>query len=232
MQSTTDRSRHLVPSHKTLRRWMRFAVALWLFGSAYVPGVGPAVVFENKTGRGGPLFELVYAPLIWLGNNTPLREPLDRYVHFCKETADDLSRPPPVIESPPEDVAQVPSELMIAGKKVSFEASLSRGFMLWGPSGSPMSASFRICTADRSPFPAGLRVEKAWVIHKGSAWIPRFEAPRKVTPRDGAPCVVVLAGDGPKWQVGIRVDVLIELRDEADNAYLLQLKNREVERLE
>ncbi len=47
----------------------------------------------------------------------------------------------PVIENAPDEIANVPSEVVIGGKLVHFEASLNRDFMPICPSdGSPMGA--------------------------------------------------------------------------------------------
>lgn len=46
----------------------------------YVLSLGPAVMIIDHTGCGEDFAEVVYYPLIWLHENTPLRASLDWYV--------------------------------------------------------------------------------------------------------------------------------------------------------
>jgi hypothetical protein len=48
----------------------------------YVLSVGPAVMLADMTESGElvAVLEVVYCPLEWLHENTPLREPLEAYV--------------------------------------------------------------------------------------------------------------------------------------------------------
>jgi len=48
----------------------------------YVLSVGPVALIFGKTNAGKNAVEVVYAPLIWLHRNTPLREPLEAYVRL------------------------------------------------------------------------------------------------------------------------------------------------------
>jgi len=49
----------------------------------YVLSVGPAVLLAKNRGNAAKnTVEQVYAPLVWLHRNTPLRRPLDAYVEL------------------------------------------------------------------------------------------------------------------------------------------------------
>jgi hypothetical protein len=112
-------------------------------------------------------------------------------------------------------------------------ASLTRNFMPeCPPDGFPCHAFFRVTTKDKSYFPAGISIEKAWVIHGDKAWIPQLNEPISVTKKDDGPCLIQRGSRGPMWKPGLRVDVVIQLRDEDGKVYHLQVKNTEVERIE
>jgi len=95
-----------------------------------------------------------------------------------------------------------------------------------------MGAFLKVTTVDTSYFPGGVRAEKAWVIHNNQAWIPNFEKTATVTKKNDKMCLIVTSCGGPRWEPGIRVDVVIQLRDEDDNVYLLKIKKQEVIRTE
>jgi len=48
----------------------------------YILSVGPACYIAAKTGRGGPLIETLYTPLVWAVQRTPLIDPMTAYVEF------------------------------------------------------------------------------------------------------------------------------------------------------
>jgi hypothetical protein len=46
----------------------------------YVASVGPIVMLSEGTGIGRNVVRVVYTPLVWLHDKTPLRGPLEWYV--------------------------------------------------------------------------------------------------------------------------------------------------------
>ncbi len=57
------------------------AVLLMLFLAPvlYVLSIGPVVALVQQTGQSHDAVEAIYAPVIWLHDHTPLKEPLERY---------------------------------------------------------------------------------------------------------------------------------------------------------
>jgi hypothetical protein len=45
----------------------------------YVLSIGPVVMLCERAGVNGGAVRMVYAPVIWLHNNTPLQKPLEWY---------------------------------------------------------------------------------------------------------------------------------------------------------
>ena len=48
----------------------------------YVLSIGPVVALVEKTGAGHKAVEVFYTPVIWLHDNTPLKEPLEKYAEL------------------------------------------------------------------------------------------------------------------------------------------------------
>lgn len=82
------------------RGWLWAGLALLALLVFYVLSVGPAVMMVEKTGVGGEVGEVAYAPLKWLRDNTPLEKPLDAYVDFWAGLAGGLSARPPMPPPP------------------------------------------------------------------------------------------------------------------------------------
>jgi hypothetical protein len=63
------------------------ALALVLAPVLYMLSAGPAVYLVERTGTGDDAARIVYAPLIWLAENTPLRGPLVWYIDLWEGKA-------------------------------------------------------------------------------------------------------------------------------------------------
>ena len=60
--------------------WWGVVLALLLLPVLYVVSAGPAIAVVDRTGKGEEVFEIIYAPLEGLAQNTPLKKPLGWYV--------------------------------------------------------------------------------------------------------------------------------------------------------
>jgi len=74
--------------------WGAVVLVLVLVVALYVLSFGPAAVIANRAKATRPVLEVVYAPLIWLYENTPLREPLRLYMDFWLEITGTSIVPP------------------------------------------------------------------------------------------------------------------------------------------
>ena len=74
-----------------------------------------------------------------------------------------------------------------------------------------MIAALQVQTGDGSAVPASVTADTVWLVHGTEVWsgVPREERPR----RDTAPIYELVARDGPKWEPGVLVDVVVQLRD-------------------
>jgi len=86
--------------------WWGIVLALLLLPVLYVLSIGPALWIVESTGSGRGAAEVVFMPLTWLHEHTPLRAPLDWYMDLWDPSLP--SRPPPVSSVPPPAAAPVP----------------------------------------------------------------------------------------------------------------------------
>jgi len=119
------------------------------------------------------------------------------------------------------DRALAPRLISLDGATLRLEASLWRDFQpISPPDGKPLIAGLRITTVDGAPIPSTLRADSVWIYNEAAVWAAsvREEQPRSA----GAPFFEVVARNGPKWGPGIEVDVVVQVRDAAGRAFLLQ----------
>jgi hypothetical protein len=79
--------------------WYWLAVALVLAPVLYTLSAGPAVYLVERTGTGDDAARVVYAPLEWLAENTPLRGLLVWYIDLWEGMA--VRKSPPLAPPPP-----------------------------------------------------------------------------------------------------------------------------------
>jgi hypothetical protein len=68
------------------RHWLALIVTLTLLLSPviYTLSIGPMVARYDGTQQGRIRLAIVYAPLVWLHNHTPLKAPIDRYIDLWR----------------------------------------------------------------------------------------------------------------------------------------------------
>jgi hypothetical protein len=64
--------------------WVATALVVVLLASPflYVLSIGPVVAIVEKTGVGRDAAQMFYAPVVWLHDHTPLKEPLEAYAQM------------------------------------------------------------------------------------------------------------------------------------------------------
>jgi hypothetical protein len=146
------------------------------------------------------------------------------------------------------DLRNAPTEVLLDGRSVSLSAYLWRDFMpttsdLNGsPDGKPMIAVFKVGTADKKPFPSGVRIDGAWVVFGERLWETsdfkeqvegsssnQDSSGKWITCSNSAVCEAVARG-GPKWGPGVFVDVVVRLIDNQGRQHLLQAPKQYVSR--
>ena len=123
----------------------------------------------------------------------------------------------PIGQVPPE-IVDAPNEIVVGNATLRLNVYPWRDFQ---PSTSPdtrLMTQFQIAVATGN-LPSGLRAEKAWLVRENEAWI---TIPRQEAPPSSATRVEYMSRGGPTWPVGTLVIGVLQLRDAANNSYLLR----------
>jgi hypothetical protein len=114
-----------------------------------------------------------------------------------------------------------PETVEIAGRQYSLETFLWRDFMPPASAeNSQMLASIKIIANDNQPFPNNLNAGQMWVVaENGEVW-------QTTLVDEGATSasnqIERMARNGPNWETGTSVDVIIQLTDSQNQTYLIR----------
>ncbi|MES2462276.1 MAG: hypothetical protein V4671_16945 [Armatimonadota bacterium] len=107
------------------------------------------------------------------------------------------------------------------GQSLRLDAYVWRDFT---PGGSlderRMIALLRVETTDQRPMPAGTRVEAAWVTDGEDVWNVAVVEESPLVP--GSARLEVIGRNGPLWEPGTLVDVIVQIRDDQNIPHRLQ----------
>jgi hypothetical protein len=107
------------------------------------------------------------------------------------------------------------------GATLRLEAALWRDFQPSSPpDGKPLIAGLRVLTIDGASIPSTLRADSVWIYNGAAVWA--ASVTEEQSRSAGGSFFEVVARNGPKWGPGIEVDVVVQLRDAAGHALLLQ----------
>ena len=122
----------------------------------------------------------------------------------------------------------IPGTIPISGTAVQISASLWRNFMPGPrPGGRPLNATVRVSAAAGALLPA-VRAERIMVISGEQAWI--APAAEETAWARSPSHLEVMARNGPEWEPGVLVDVVLELRDAEGQEHLIRLPDVEIKR--
>ncbi|MEM7556107.1 MAG: hypothetical protein AAF378_18805 [Cyanobacteria bacterium P01_A01_bin.84] len=140
--------------------------------------------------------------------------------------------------APVRDLEQIPIQVIIAGRTYTIESYIWRDFMPISPSGGKgMMANIKLIAQDENPIPSNLLPDKLWVIKKNQDEV--WETMFSDEPRFSPGVVEIVARGGPKWEPGIKVDVVVRLSSRGtlqkgeqndSNTYFLRLPNQTIQR--
>jgi hypothetical protein len=125
---------------------------------------------------------------------------------------------------PLSDLAAVPTTVSVDGVPLVVETSLWRDFQpICPPDGYPLIAMVRVRTVGSTPLPANLTAERIALVRGDRAWVAR---PVRENPGNVDVPFEVVARNGPKWEPGITVEVILQFAD----SHLLRVPNQVIER--
>ena len=127
------------------------------------------------------------------------------------------------------ELQAAPTQITIAGRSYKIEAFVWRDFMpISPPDGKSMIASIKLIAEDGNSVPSNLVPDKLWVIKTDDeqVWEINFTDP----PRLSGGTVEIVARNGPKWEPGTDIDVVVQLSDGENRTYLLLSPSLKVQR--
>ena len=132
--------------------------------------------------------------------------------------------PSPTVPSVPlEELLSAPLDIEAGGRVFTLETYLWRDFMpVSPPDGSDLRAVVRITAVDLQPFPVELDADRLWVINGRIVWETAFSGENR--PRDSLHLhqLEKSASGGPKWDTGIRVEVVVRVVTPTGRRHLLR----------
>ena len=133
------------------------------------------------------------------------------------------------VSIPVTKLQAAPTQISIAGRSYKIEAFVWRDFMpISPPDGKPMIANIKLVAEDGNSVPSNLIPDKLWVIKTDDqqVWEINFTDP----PRLSGGTVEIVARNGPKWEPGTDIDVVVQLSDGGNKTYLLRSPSQKVQR--
>ena len=137
-----------------------------------------------------------------------------------------------------KDLRSAPIDVVLDGRSLHLSTYIWRDFAPSSYSGGqPMIAVFKVSTSDKKPLPSGIRMDRSWVLFGDQiweAWEFRTRMKGSTKSEDSwvrcpeSPVCEVTAREGPKWDPGIYVDVVVRLIDKEGRQYLLQAQKQYV----
>ena len=140
----------------------------------------------------------------------------------CGDTDDSHSSPTAA------DLTTIPQRIVVAGESLMLETYIWRDFMpITPPGGRPMIAAISIKTVSASDFPAGVDADSMWVFNNGEVWATVFTD----EDRPSDPHVLSkVARDGPLWEPGKSVDVVVRVKNSDGERWLLKAASQTIHR--
>jgi hypothetical protein len=96
------------------------------------------------------------------------------------------------------------------------------------PGGRPLIASLMLTSEDGNAFPRSIDADHIWAFNGDQTWdassVELRRAPEAGTPSNG---MEIVAREGPKWDPGTRVDVVLRVRS-GGVEYLIGLRGVEI----
>lgn len=124
----------------------------------------------------------------------------------------------PIQPTPPE-LANAPTEIVIANSTLRLTSFLYRNFQPGPAMDTRIIAPLRIESGPGQVVPAGVRVQTAWIILGDEAWI---STPRQERPPPSPDTVEYVSRGGPEWPIGALLTAVVEIRDANNVSYLLR----------
>jgi hypothetical protein len=121
-------------------------------------------------------------------------------------------------------------KIEINGTEYTLETYLSRDFMpISPPDGRPLVAVIRVKAPGETAISSKIDATRLWVVKGKEIWETEFTNEERPTIGD---TLEKIGRDGPKWEPGISVDVVVRIIDlKSGKSYLLKASNQDIHKL-
>ncbi|MCH8567138.1 MAG: hypothetical protein LAT67_02685 [Balneolales bacterium] len=132
---------------------------------------------------------------------------------------------------PVPELMAAPDTLYIGDQALVMDTYLLRDFMpTSNPNSNSLSASLTIKTTDLTPFPESLTADAAWIVNIIDVWDTYLSGANTPPSQTGAHELRKVARNGPMWNTGLVVEVIVRLRHTDGSTYLLRAPNQRIMR--
>lgn len=127
------------------------------------------------------------------------------------------------------DLKTSPKAITVDGRHLTLAAYLWRDFMpLSPPDGKPLLASITLKTRSGEPLPEGVDIDDVWVVLGEMIWSPTIDELR--AREENSPTLEIVLRNGPKWEPGSVVDVVVQVVDAQGQPYRLMAPQQTIQR--
>jgi len=134
----------------------------------------------------------------------------------------------PNVAPVPPHVRSAAERVVVGGATVWLETFLWRDFQpVSPPNGEPLIAILRVRTVNGAAISPTAKADSVWIINGETAWVAQV---MQEYPTADTTYLEVVARGGPKWGPGIRVDVVLRVRDGSTPPILLRASAQPIHR--
>ncbi|MEJ2050588.1 MAG: hypothetical protein P8Y60_12265 [Calditrichota bacterium] len=142
---------------------------------------------------------------------------------FVSQVSASSKKPP---KPPKPDLSSAQDTIGIAGVQLILETYLWRDFMpVSPPDGKPLRAVVNLIPVNSETLPPNITMDKIWIINGKEIWSDTLNNAGQKVAGANLPKLEMMAQNGPKWEPGSLVKVIVRVKDDQGKTYLLQVKD-------
>ena len=147
---------------------------------------------------------------------------------FVSQVSASSKKPP---KPPKPDLSSAQDTIGIAGVQLILETYLWRDFMpVSPPDGKPLRAAVNLIPVNNENLPPNITMDKIWIINGKEIWSDTLNNAGQKVSGENLPRLKMMAQNGPKWEPGTLVKVIVQVKDDQGKIFLLQAKDQPVHR--
>ena len=124
-------------------------------------------------------------------------------------------------------LASAPDRAQVDGREYTLAVNAWRDFQpVAPPNGQPLVVVVKASPSDTMPLPSALAIDRVWVLNGKEQW---SSAPEPATREPAASRLETAVRGGPKWGPGIKVDVVVRLK-QGKQTWLVRAAGVEIKR--